>query len=435
MPELEKKRKLGASDSLETERTPPLAPQNSNQSTMKEIISDELSVIELQEPAFSFAVTRDMKLVAVANKSGIHIFNAITNQLVDSIPKHLRQSAEVSFAACIGIIRIYLLAVWDCDRPEPTSLYDIDSSGKVLDAVGGSWVDSNKLVASIVSQLVSDHSWVEDERSTQFFAQRGKDALNDAVSLRKSEHQITLDGNMVRFSPDASFLISAPFGQSDLERWKQHVVVWDIGHRSIRYTFPSANDGVDWVEVSPDSNLIAYMGRDGILEFWNPNDGNRENAIGFEKGTFIWDAVFSPDSKHIALTTETNDKKSIDVYTVATGAKVSSFRGCGRYPSMGSCNWGGEGQLETSTRIRQSGMINTAHIRFDNDGKKLVFSTNRGKVYLYDATSIAPPKLFHRLKPNNFNDTVWSSDGSWFVVLENNRTLRFWAPKWGTITP
>ncbi|KAL3472267.1 hypothetical protein BJX99DRAFT_262468 [Aspergillus californicus] len=271
--------------------------------------------------------------------------------------------------------------------------------------------------------------------------------------MHTAEREILLPGDLARVSPDGSFVLSAPYSndpQGSRAEY-QHTVIWNTTDRKTRCSRACPEPGISWAEVSPDSKLIASFGINGSLEVWNAGSGIREHEINLPM-CCIQKAIFSPDCKHIAVLVHHNATRSIDVYELAMGIKVSSF--CGLVGEANSVAWSPSADLlamcaskgtvhlwdPASGTERMRWKLRSLHmyaeeahnIRFLNDGKKLVFSTSYGATCAYPFTSLVSHEFCGSFTGQLCHPTVWSSDGTSFVVLDR-KSLMFWAPGWGNM--
>ncbi|KAL3472265.1 hypothetical protein BJX99DRAFT_262466 [Aspergillus californicus] len=421
---------------------------------------DELGNIKLKEPASSCVLSDDEKLVAVAIKTGILIYSASDRTLLDQIQANNGWNAKLAFAPTAAPTDLYLLVSSEIGSGKGAIIWHIGLDGKAL---GSAEVNTKELVQPLVASLVRDLCWKNDDSATILFAEKTESALNEALIKHRDEQQTVLPGDLVRFSPDGTFLLSAPHleckdlgqgfwadpdneydpnndnGDSYEKFYKQELVIWDIKTRKTRCTVPCPGIGVKWITVSSDSRLLAFTSElRKALEIWNAATGAREHRLC--AGDRICAATFSPDSTRIAALVG-NGETFVDVYSLTTGQKVSSFGLLNEQIHCFAWNptwdhiaiWGKKGtinlwdpitgQRDHREMIPCGRSYRISNIRFVDDGNKLIFCVN-GKANVWDFTSGARHEFIKcPSKP------IWSRDGSLYIVLDDD-VLTFYAPKW-----
>jgi len=126
----------------------------------------------------------------------------------------------------------------------------------------------------------------------------------------KAEQDVTVD--QLTFSPDGKFLASAYNGQNS------HIKLWDAVSGELYADVP-ADTFVTEFEFSPDSNVLASVGQDGLITLLDLNSGAVKRIL--DTKAEITEIAFSPDSKTLATGSGGNDPK-VMLWNPVTGEMV-----------------------------------------------------------------------------------------------------------------
>jgi len=126
----------------------------------------------------------------------------------------------------------------------------------------------------------------------------------------KAEQDVTVD--QLTFSPDGKFLASAYNGQNS------HIKLWDAVNGELYADVP-ADTFVTEFEFSPDSNVLASVGQDGLITLLDLNSGAVKRIL--DTKAKITEIAFSPDSKTLATGSGGNDPK-VMLWNPVTGEMV-----------------------------------------------------------------------------------------------------------------
>ncbi|NEQ71887.1 MAG: WD40 repeat domain-containing protein [Okeania sp. SIO2C9] len=156
-----------------------------------------------------------------------------------------------------------------------------------------------------------------------------KTILREKVILDVS-NLFLFPGNRAKFSPDSKYLATWDTGSKNLSfRNIKTKKLVEINHQA----------GILGVHFSPDSQLLATMGMDYSIKFWDFS-GNLINQIKFQQIPFSM--TFSPDSQQIAVLGDSNELsiwsingKQIAKYTVPEEQGNIVFSPDGKYIATG----------------------------------------------------------------------------------------------------
>ena len=150
----------------------------------------------------------------------------------------------------------------------------------------------------------------------------------------------------VAFSPDGRLLVAG-------DRTGR-VNVWDVQSQRIIFQFKGDASPVYTVKFSPNGKILAGAGYEGEIELWKVENWEHLGTLSVNATVFTID--FSPDSTTLAST----GYESVDLWTVATGEKITSL-------------------------IGHPGWVNA--VAFSSDGETLISGGDDGMLRLWDVTT------------------------------------------------
>lgn len=191
--------------------------------------------------------------------------------------------------------------------------------------------------------------------------------------------------NGIAFSADSKFIISGS--------WDKTIKIWQV-NGTLLETLPAYTNVQD-IALSPDNEILAYVGLNQTLMLW---ERNRQKPFSFQLKHTIKTytgpsntITFSPDGQILA--TDSNDK------TVKL--------------------WSREGKLLHSLKGHQ-GQI--THVTFSRDGKLIAATTDDGTVTLWHKNGKLLKTINTMIK---FNSAEFTPDGKMIAIGANDKTVKF----------
>jgi WD40 repeat protein/tRNA A-37 threonylcarbamoyl transferase component Bud32 len=117
------------------------------------------------------------------------------------------------------------------------------------------------------------------------------------------------------YSPDGDRLATAS--------WDGTVKVWDAAEGRELLTYRGHDEPVSRVAFSPDGQRIASLSP-GAVKVWDAATGADVRTLGTSGGPNRYGLAYSPDGKHVAVTTQL---AAVIIWDVDTGRQVQVFRG------------------------------------------------------------------------------------------------------------
>ncbi len=210
------------------------------------------------------------------------------------------------------------------------------------------------------------------------------------------------DIRTIIFSPDGQFVVTAGAGEDST------VSLWRLADSSLIRTFDqSLTSWVQSVNISPDGQQIA-VGTNDKVHIFNIADGSRTGTL----DTSGVSAVFSPDSKHIAIA---ENLPVIRIWNIATREIIHTLPGHGL-----SIAYSPNGELLAAPGWNNQGMVTfqgaeTFPTTVDGDKVIQLWNTDDGS-----------PNRALRGHEGQIHSIAFSSDNQFVVSSANDNTVRLW---------
>jgi WD40 repeat protein/uncharacterized caspase-like protein len=358
--------------------------------------------------AEALAVAPDGFLAAGGN--GIDFLEPLSGRIVRHIggPAALDYYASASFlpdgnwllsgAAGLGI--------WDLNSGQRLQLFGSDVGGNLSPVVIG---ENGKWIAASISDNAIK-LW--DVSVGQLLA---------AIPVAPHAENYAL--NSVTISPDARLVASANEPSKGQSSTGKTILLWNVSNGSLARTIPAyAHDG-HTVAFSPDSQLLASIGRDdngwtSAVKLWSPSNGQLVRTITDDLSDKV---IFSADGRSLATGGDVSHS-TIKIYDVATARRLQSFQ---KSPFAKGIALSPDGQLAVS-----AGGLNDTTTVWDLKNQTQLFELKGG---LGESRSVMFSPDSSRIIKANVNGTVGIWDRRNGELLAT--TVQSDTGEWITITP
>jgi WD40 repeat protein/tRNA A-37 threonylcarbamoyl transferase component Bud32 len=180
-----------------------------------------------------------------------------------------------------------------------------------------------------------------------------------------------------------------------------HITIYDLAERKILRTFEAHSDGVYSLKFSPYGKTLVSGGKDGRVNFWDPNSGALQRAFSNSVGP-VYGVCFSPRNEGLATTgwQPTTANADLQILNSKTGQPLRRFEEPGQVvclaysPDGATLATAGTDQLISlwdvaSGRLRAKFTGHTAvvwSLAWSPDGQRLATAGWDGSVRLWDVT-------------------------------------------------
>jgi WD40 repeat protein len=240
------------------------------------------------------------------------------------------------------------------------------------------------------------------------------------------------------FSPDSKLLASI-----STERSAQ---IWDVNSGTLLHTLTGHAYGIEAVAFSPDSTQLASSSSDGTVKLWNCRSGELRMSLTCSLTAAVNNVAFSPDGARLASVLSNNSTQLWDVETGVLQQTIdsSSTRHCivvfspdsrhlalTSYKTIELRDTRSTAPRRTKHRFGNSLSIyltGTTTSLFSPDGKlRTVVSDNR--VELWDTSSVAMQTEFDHV---DINGVVFSPPGTQLATISTT-AIKLWDMKTKTL--
>jgi WD40 repeat protein len=182
---------------------------------------------------------------------------------------------------------------------------------------------------------------------------------------------------------------------------ESHITLYDLKERRILRTFDAHTDGVYCLQFSPDGKTLVSGGKDGQVNFWEPNTGALQHAASNSVGP-VYGISFSPKDRGLATTgwQPTSANAELQILNSKTGQPFRRFDEAGQVvclaysPDGATLATAGTDQVISlwdvaSGRLRSKFTGHTGvvwSLAWSPDGQRLATAGWDGSVRLWDVT-------------------------------------------------
>src|SRR6266850_2354978 len=219
--------------------------------------------------------------------------------------------------------------------------------------------------------------------------------------------------NAVAISPDGKILAAGTARLATGKRFPStryappadgvasHITLYDLRERKVLRTFDAHADGVYSLQFSPDGKTLVSGGKDGAVNFWNPNTGRLVHAVSNSTGP-VFGIGFAPKDGTLATSgwQPTSANADLQILNSKTGLALHRFDEPGQVvclaysPDGATLATAGTDQLislwDVATgRLRSKFTGHTGvvwSLAWSPDGQRLATAGWDGSVRLWDVT-------------------------------------------------
>ena len=221
---------------------------------------------------------------------------------------------------------------------------------------------------------------------------------------------------------------------------------YDVHSMSPIALWETERGNIDAVDISPNGKLIAFANWDGITKVRDIQSGESITQINRSVYKHI---TFSPDSKQIAIITEINEKKVIEVWDISRGRSIAQldWREHEVNSSITQLDFSPDGIFLAAAIDKQTYLWNleTGGMVDTFEGRNFVFSSDscllafhhpylvpnseplRAASTVFVWNIVTGERISHFTEPTHLVETlIFSPCGHFLASKEWNKTLRVW---------
>ncbi len=182
-------------------------------------------------------------------------------------------------------------------------------------------IANNRELATL--KLSNRAQWVEFARDGQSLLAASENAV-DVWDLTRTKEKQILDGHAggvpgVAFDPGGEILASVGKDRT--------VKFWQVSTGQLIGTIPGFNESVQAVAFSPDGDLIATGDWDGGVRLWDTTDYSEVDVLAHPLGQRVWSVAFSPNGEFFAASVGREGRGGVLVWRI----ERSTDKGASRY--------------------------------------------------------------------------------------------------------
>ncbi|OOG00866.1 hypothetical protein ASPCADRAFT_625 [Aspergillus carbonarius ITEM 5010] len=430
--------------------------------------------IKLAGQSTAPAISPDNQFIAVGVGRAIQIFDAGTQELIESFEGHRGDVKEVRFAPPLannhkpGDARYVLVSDGDWlygskhrestnDNKSPEEgeiagsvvLWDLGKIGKLEGEPLDAKTLTDQTLKPLIANLTTDHGWENSEQAIIDLKIRVRRAMNKEVHRHIYEPQIGLRGTLHMrgelttfgspiFSSDGQTMIYLSQNKMNDQSPRKGTLspcvnLWNVRSRSLRYQLHGHTDTIEWAGMSPDSELAASVARDGTARVWNAESGQCLHIMKPQGGRISWGA-FSPNSKYLAFHQENLERLVWQRLRQREAEQESTLSS--ESLRTGGCSKGWKSSKTKNKPLNPDTYIHIyelvlsgdpiTRVQFVDNGRMLMVQVQRGTVVVYNLQlKLKKMVRVFLCNPSPIMSMVVSDD-SRLLVISHNEDLELW---------